>query len=72
MPRSRRSSTPHGTPLLYVTFDQASQRDWSTGTEKDSEHMVTLYVWSAAWGKKQAHEILAVSAPRCTIARSAL
>src|SRR5262245_36105756 len=49
---------PQGTPLPYVTFGQATQRDWSTGTEEGAEHLVTLHVWSAARGKKQAHEIL--------------
>jgi hypothetical protein len=49
---------PQGTPLPYVTFGQATQRDWSTGTEEGTEHLVVLHVWSAARGKKQAHEIL--------------
>jgi hypothetical protein len=49
---------PQGTPLPYVTFGHASQRDWSTGTEEGTEHLVIVHVWSAARGKKQAHEIL--------------
>jgi hypothetical protein len=49
---------PQGTPPPYVTFGPVTQRDWSTGTEEGAEHLVTLHVWSAARGKKQAHEIL--------------
>jgi uncharacterized protein DUF3168 len=49
---------PQGSPLPYVTFGQASQRDWPMGTKKSSEHVVIVHVWSAARGKEQAHEIL--------------
>jgi Protein of unknown function (DUF3168) len=49
---------PQGSPLPYVTFGQAAQRDWSTAGEDGTEHLITLHVWSAAGGKKQAHEIL--------------
>lgn len=49
---------PQGTPLPYLTFGQSTARDWSTGTEEGSEHVLTLHVWSQSKGKKQAHEIM--------------
>ncbi len=42
----------------YVTFGQTVERDWSTGTEPGSEHTVTLHVWSRAYGRKEADDIL--------------
>ena len=36
---------------------QSLARDWSTGTDDGSEHILTLHVWSHAKGRKQAHEI---------------
>jgi len=49
---------PQGTSLPYLTFGQTTARDWSTAGEDGTEHIVTLHVWSAARGKKQAHDIL--------------
>src|SRR5512145_2040941 len=49
---------PQGTPLPYVAFGRAAERDWSTASEDGTEHIVTLHVWSAARGKKQTHEVL--------------
>jgi hypothetical protein len=49
---------PQGTPLPYVAFGRATERDWSTATGDGTEHIVTLHVWSAARGKKQTHEVL--------------
>lgn len=49
---------PQGTPFPYLTFGQSTARDWSTGTEEGSEHVLTLHVWSQSKGKKQAHEIM--------------
>ena len=37
---------PRGAELPYVTFGQSTARDWSTGSEAGSEHIVTLHVWS--------------------------
>lgn len=53
---------PQGTTLPYLTIGQTTERDWSTGsdpeTDAGAEHLLTLHVWSDARGKKQAHEIL--------------
>jgi hypothetical protein len=49
---------PQGAAFPYLTFGQSLVRDWSTGTEDGSEHVVTLHVWSQAKGKREAHEIM--------------
>jgi hypothetical protein len=49
---------PQGTPLPYVTLGRIASQDWSTGSEDGTEHVFTVHVWSAARGKKQAHEVL--------------
>ena len=49
---------PQGSALPYLTLGQTTVRDWSTGTDDGTEHVLTLHVWSNAKGKKQAHEIL--------------
>jgi hypothetical protein len=54
---------PQGTALPYLAIGQATERDWSTGSDPDTdegrEHSLTLHVWSGARGKKEAHEMLA-------------
>lgn len=49
---------PQGTPFPYMTIGETTVRDWSTGTEPGSEHILTLHVWSRAKGRKQVHDIL--------------
>jgi hypothetical protein len=56
---------PQGTPMPYITFGQATERDWSTGTDEGSEHILTIHVWSDARGKKETQEI--VSAVRTAL-----
>ena len=51
---------PPGTSYPYVTFGQAIERDWSTGTEAGREHTVTLHVWSRASGRREVHQIAAL------------
>lgn len=41
----------------YLTFGQSSERDWSTGTDPGTEHVLTLHVWSKAAGRKEAQAI---------------
>jgi len=41
----------------YLVIDQTQIRDWSTGTEPGTEHMLMLHVWSRYAGKKEAYEI---------------
>lgn len=43
----------------YVTFGQSSERDWSTGTDPGTEHVLTLHVWSKAAGRMEAQSISA-------------
>ena len=42
----------------YVTFGRTSVYDWSTGTEKGTEQLFTLHIWSKAKGNKEALEIM--------------
>ena len=49
---------PRGAAFPYVTFGPSTTRDWSTGTEAGSEHLVTLRAWSKAGGEKEVHLVL--------------
>ena len=49
---------PQASAFPYLTFGHSLVRDWSTGSEDGSEHVVTLHVWSQGKGKKEAHEIM--------------
>lgn len=49
---------PRGAPFPYVAFGPSTTRDWSTGTEAGSEHLITLRVWSKAGGEREAHLVL--------------
>jgi hypothetical protein len=41
----------------YITFGEVTAADWSTATERGSELILTLHVWSKGQGKK---ELLAI------------
>ena len=43
----------------YVTFGRASIHDWSTDTDRGSEHLLAIHIWSKARGKKEAFAIMA-------------
>ena len=49
---------PQRSEFPYLTFGRSRVRDWSTGTENGSEHVVTLQVWSRSAGRKQTFEIM--------------
>jgi hypothetical protein len=49
---------PRGSPFPYITFAAMSERDWSTGSEAGSEHIVALNIWSSAAGR---HEVDAIA-----------
>jgi hypothetical protein len=53
-------SVPRAPVFPYATLGGATETDWSTKTEKGSEHRFTLTVWSRASGHKQAKELAAV------------
>ena len=42
----------------YITFGRTSVYDWSTGTEKETEQLFTLHVWSKAKGNKETLQIM--------------
>ena len=50
---------PQKSEFPYLTLGQSSQRDWSTGTEPGTEHLLTLHVWSRARGRREARDIIA-------------
>jgi hypothetical protein len=50
---------PQRAELPYVTFGQATTRDWSTGDTAGEEHQLTLHVWSRADGRRETHEVAA-------------
>lgn len=52
---------PNRTEFPYMTIGQTTERDWSTGTDLGSEHLVTLHVWSRTKGRKQADEVMAAA-----------
>jgi hypothetical protein len=49
---------PRDAAFPYVTFGPATTRDWSTGTEAGSEHVIVLRAWSKSGGEKDVHLIL--------------
>lgn len=49
---------PANVAFPYVTFGRTSVYDWSTGTEKGTEQLFTLHIWSKAKGNKEALEIM--------------
>lgn len=45
----------------FMTLDQSTERDWSTGTEEGYEHVITLHVWSRERGGKEALAVIAAA-----------
>lgn len=48
---------PQNTEFPFVVLDQMRINDWSTGTDRGSEHILMLHVWSRYDGKQEAYEI---------------
>jgi hypothetical protein len=48
---------PQQASFPYVVLEQMRVNDWSTGTERGSEHILMLHVWSRYDGKREACEI---------------
>lgn len=48
---------PQNADFPYVVIDQMRVNDWSTGTERGSEHILMLHVWSRYRGKRETYEI---------------
>ncbi len=51
--------TPAHVAFPYVTFGPAGVADWSTATERGSQHVFTLHAWSNRPGKKEMLGIMA-------------
>ena len=51
---------PQRADFPYLTFGRSSIRDWSTGTEEGSEHLLTLHVWSREAGRRQVRQIMSL------------
>jgi hypothetical protein len=49
---------PRAASFPYLTFGLSTERDYSSGGEEGSEHILTLHVWSEAGGRKETHEII--------------
>lgn len=47
-------TVPRGAAFPYIVIGDDQQFDWSTATEKGSEHRLTIHVWSRAPGAKEA------------------
>ena len=48
---------PQTAEFPFVVLDQMRINDWSTGTERGSEHILMLHIWSRYKGKQEAYEI---------------
>ena len=42
----------------YVTCGQTSAFDWDTGADNNADQLVTLHVWSKAFGDAETHAIM--------------
>ncbi len=50
-------SIPQNAAFPYIVLDQMRVNDWSTGTERGSEHILMLHVWSRHGGKREVYGI---------------
>jgi hypothetical protein len=48
---------PKSVVFPYVTLGEGRVADWSTGSERNEEHQLTLHGWSRQGGHKEAHMI---------------
>jgi hypothetical protein len=49
---------PKNVASPYITLGRTSVYDWTTGAEKEDEHLVTLHVWSKAKGDAETLQIM--------------
>lgn len=49
---------PQKAEFPYVTLGSSNIYDWSTATERGSEHLFTLHIWNRAGGRKSVFEIM--------------
>ena len=48
----------------YIGFGRSSVYDWSTGTEKDTEQLFTVHIWSKAKGEGETVGIMEIARVR--------
>jgi hypothetical protein len=56
----------------YITFGTSSVYDWSTSTERGSEHLLSLHIWERGTARKTVLEIIdrlgnVLLSPVCTL-----
>ncbi|SDP03832.1 DUF3168 domain-containing protein [Phyllobacterium sp. OV277] len=49
---------PEQAVFPYITLGTTSTYDWSTFTERGSEHFLTLHIWNRGTGRKTVFEIM--------------
>lgn len=49
---------PREAEFPYIVFGQGLERDWSTGAEAGSEHVLVLHVWSRHSGRRETLEVM--------------
>jgi hypothetical protein len=49
---------PQAAAYPYVTYGQSTTRDWSTGSDRGDEHVLTLHVWSHGDARKSVEAIV--------------
>jgi hypothetical protein len=52
--------TPRSAETPYITFGEATARDWSSDGVRGHEHLLSLQVWSREGGDREALEIAAL------------
>lgn len=50
---------PAAAAFPYITFGRSTVVDWSTSSDRGTEHVITIHVWSQAKGRKQVEDIIA-------------
>ncbi len=50
---------PPKTPFPYVTLGETSSRDWSTASEKGTEHFLNIQIWAKENGRRRVLDIAA-------------
>jgi len=47
-------TVPRGAAFPYIVIGDDKEKDFSTATERGSEHLITVHIWSRAPGLKQS------------------
>lgn len=49
-------AVPRGAAFPYAVIGDAAENDWSTASDRGSEHVLAIHVWSRAGGYREAKE----------------